>query len=291
MSEIRLVFGKKTSAVINTMGAETKSLIIGKRELMWQAGEEWSKTAPWLFPMVGALKNGKTLIDGKEYAVPRHGFARENEFASTQITENTAVFTLKQNEKTLSVYPFQFTLTIKYQLFGDRLRATCTVANNSTKTMLYCIGGHPAFNVPFEQGEKFSDYGIFFENPETAASPSFNKDGLFENNNRVPRLDNSNEFRLTHETFDGDCVYLDKITSKSVLLSKDGEKGIKAEWSGFSTLGIWSPPGKNAPFVCIEPWCGSADFSDGDGIFANKPGIQTLAPDETKSYTLQIKAV
>ena len=27
-------------------------------------------------------------------------------------------------------------------------------------------------------------------------------------------------------------------------------------------FGIWSPVGKNAPFVCIEPWYGRADRDD-----------------------------
>jgi galactose mutarotase-like enzyme len=290
MSEIKLEFTNKTAAKIDSFGAELKSLVLNGQEIMWQAGEAWAKTAPWLFPMVGALKDGVTLINGEKYAVPRHGFARDNEFSSSKMAENCVTFTLKQNEKTLQVYPFKFTLQIKYKLLADRLRMTAAVTNNDEKAMPYCIGGHPAFNVPFDadEGGKFSDYSVFFENAETIASPVFGEDGLFIGNKRIPRLDNSNDFKLTHETFDGDCVYFDTITSKQVLLSKDGKTGVKIEWKGYKGVGIWSPPQKKAPFVCIEPWCGSADFSDSNGVFADKKGIEILEPSETRKYVIQI---
>jgi galactose mutarotase-like enzyme len=43
-------------------------------------------------------------------------------------------------------------------------------------------------------------------------------------------------------------------------------------------LGIWAKP--NAPFVCIEPWCGIADFETSNGAIEDKEGIQILRAGE-----------
>lgn len=62
------------SAKVISKGAELKSLIVGRRELMWCADPAfWGKTSPLLFPMIGTLKDGKTLINGTEYKITKHG--------------------------------------------------------------------------------------------------------------------------------------------------------------------------------------------------------------------------
>jgi galactose mutarotase-like enzyme len=43
----------------------------------------------------------------------------------------------------------------------------------------------------------------------------------------------------------------------------------------FPYLGIWAKP--NAPFVCIEPWVGMADFTDANGEILQKRGMVILA--------------
>ena len=45
-------------------------------------------------------------------------------------------------------------------------------------------------------------------------------------------------------------------------------------------VGIWSPTPKEAPFVCIEPWCGIADAVDATGQLAEKFGINKLPANE-----------
>ena len=46
-------------------------------------------------------------------------------------------------------------------------------------------------------------------------------------------------------------------------------------------MGLWSPPGKNAPFVCIEPWYGRCDRVNYTGNYEEKDWIQTLGPLKT----------
>ena len=46
-------------------------------------------------------------------------------------------------------------------------------------------------------------------------------------------------------------------------------------------FGIWSPAGKNAPFVCIEPWYGRADKTDFSGTIADRDYDNVLAAGES----------
>ncbi len=41
------------------------------------------------------------------------------------------------------------------------------------------------------------------------------------------------------------------------LFSHKNEHGLLFEFNSFSYFGIWAS--KDAPFVCLEPWCGIAD--------------------------------
>ena len=72
---------KDCKAVINYHGAELKSLIKGDREYMWCADPKyWARTAPVLFPFVGAVNNGEYIYNGEKYPMGQHGFARDMDF-------------------------------------------------------------------------------------------------------------------------------------------------------------------------------------------------------------------
>ena len=58
------------SAVVKAEGAELVSLKdAGGDELLWQAGPEWPRHAPVLFPVVGRLSGDTLRHDGQSYAM------------------------------------------------------------------------------------------------------------------------------------------------------------------------------------------------------------------------------
>jgi galactose mutarotase-like enzyme len=62
-------------ASVLAQGAELCSLKNdGGEELIWQAGPEWPRHAPLLFPIVGRLKNDELRHRGKSYGMTQHGF-------------------------------------------------------------------------------------------------------------------------------------------------------------------------------------------------------------------------
>ncbi len=55
-------------------------------------------------------------------------------------------------------------------------------------------------------------------------------------------------------------------------------------------MGLWTKI-TGAPFVCIEPWCGHADFEDFTGELKDKAGIESLEEGKefNVSYTVTVK--
>ena len=119
------------------------------REFIWQADPAfWKRHAPVLFPIVGSLLDKKYRVDGKEYSLEQHGFARDMDFHLVSSDENTLWYELKSDAETLAKYPYAFTLKIGYKLTGNKIQVMWEVSNNDGKTMYFQIGAHPAFYYP-----------------------------------------------------------------------------------------------------------------------------------------------
>lgn len=283
-------------ADVDTRGAELKSLTLRSgHELMWEADPAfWGKTSPVLFPIVGTLKDNKTIIDGEAYELNRHGFARDKEFSYTKPASNSAIFTLKSDADTKKLYPFDFALQVKYSLLGGRMKINYSVENTDTRDMPFCLGAHPAIKLPLDKdvGGSFSDYKIYFDENESARPPRLTADGLFDGDVRTVLADGEyKELPLNYDLFKDDVVYLDEIKSHGLLISRDGQTGVRFDWTGFDTLGLWSPPGKQAPFLCVEPWKGSSDWLGDGNEFVKKRAVTILKPGETARFSITITEV
>lgn len=286
---------KNTSAiaVIDSFGAELKSFKDGfGTEYMWQANPEyWGKTSPVLFPSVGNVRDNKCLIGGKEFNMPKHGFARDMEFKVCYSSDEKVIFSLMSNEDTKKYYPFDFNFQISYELDGCTLHIRYDVFNMSDdEKMVYCIGGHPAFNIPVAEDDKFENYNICFEQDETINSPVFDMEKMcWDNDNRIQLLNNSNKIKLRYDLFDNDAILFENTKSKKVsICSMLTGRGIRVNYEGFNMIAFWTPLGKQAPFICVEPWCGSAVFSDEDDNFENKRGVQMLQPNEKNTHKISL---
>ena len=98
------------------MGAELQSIVDSDgREYLWQADPKyWPRRSPILFPIVCSVENDTYTVDGQEYHLPRHGFARDTEFTLVAESANKVVFALHESEETLKVYPFPFLTSSLY---------------------------------------------------------------------------------------------------------------------------------------------------------------------------------
>ena len=278
-------------AVIETVGAELKSFQDGfGTEYMWQGDPAyWNRTAPVLFPVVGRLRDGKTIIDGREYQIPKHGFLRDREFRLAFYNDGKAILSYLSNDRDYELFPFRFNFQITYTLEGCQLKVQYDVFNMEDCPMPFCVGAHPAFRVPVFGDEPFENYYVELDQPMTVSVPRFNGQE-WEPDQRTELFQNQKRLFLTHELFDNDAIHLDEVKPvKVTLASVLSGRGVQLDISGFETLALWTPAGKQAPFVCVEPWAGSDSYTDEDGEFIHKRNVQTVEPDEKKTYSYVIE--
>lgn len=277
---------------VDTLGAELKSFQNpAKKEFIWNSDPKfWMRSSPLLFPTIGNLRDNKTIFDGEEYTLQKHGFCKESEFTVTEKSEDSVTFTLEASAQTLRSYPFVFLLQLTYKLKGSRLFMTYQVSNNDTRDMPYHIGAHPGFMCPFEEGESLADYQLFFEKEENLTADMYDLENLcFSATKKQHFADKSNTLPLTPSMFDNDAVYFPHTNSHKVqLVHKETGKGIEVAYPGFSSVAFWTPIGGNAPFLCIEPWNGAAIYEDEDNVFCHKRDIETLSANCGKTYELEI---
>lgn len=275
---------------IQKFGAELHAIQKDGIEYLWQGNPDfWARQAPILFPIVGKLKNGTYTFENETFKLGGHGFARDQAFELIEKDADKVVFELRANRETLAVYPFEFRLRVTYVLKGHDLTVKWEVKNLDEKDLYFGIGAHPAFNVPLENGS-FEDYQLSISpaksrqfiplNPETGVLDLTQKAVL-----------NQSQFNLRRDLFKQDALIFETPEATEVLLSntKD-DRSVKIAWDNMPFVGLWSPYPADAPFVCIEPWCGIADDANTDGDLTTKYGINTLAHGKKfkASYTITI---
>ena len=256
-------------------GAELTSIKYHGEEFLHQ-GEKvldsngkvyWKRRAPILFPIVGSLKNNTTIINGEKFEMLQHGFARDMKFDILKISEREHIYVLKYNQETLKMYPFKFELYVSYLIDNNKLIVKYKVKNLDDKTMFFGIGGHPAFAINLKENK----YRLEFDEKEENAKFYQLDNGLISyKNNYINKSIMSNDkfISIGKETFTHDAILMGNLKSKKIRLIENNNTRLVLDFTGFKYLGIWSK--KNAPFICIEPWYTTADYTDSNSIFEEK---------------------
>ena len=273
-------------------GAELTSIQYNGKEILFQGAQVldnngniyWKRQAPILFPIVGQLKNSQTQIEDKTYEMSQHGFARDMDFEEISKTENKHHYMLKYNEGTLKKYPYKFELHVIYEIIGDTLTVTYKVKNIDDKIIYFGLGGHPAFNCDYSNGE----YEIVFSENEDKIVFLKLKNGLIDTE-KAQNILQDNKIYLKEDTFDNDAVIMKNLKSNKVILQnhETNQKILEFDFTGFPYLALWSK--KGAPFVCIEPWQNTADKIDSVQIYKDKENIIELPKDKKFECKYSIK--
>lgn len=267
---------------IKSFGAELTSITdtTGK-EFLWQGNPEvWEGQAPILFPMVSRLREGKYKLNGKEYSMGLHGFAKQMEFEVENVCDTSAVFLLKSNDETRVQYPFDFEFRVIYTLDGRKLRVDFRTDNKTEVDMYYSTGAHEAYACP----GGVDNYTIIFDENETLSRYEILPEGGV-GETPIPILSNEREIKLDYSYFAVDALIFLDAKSRGIALRDDrtGEK-IHVDFSGFDTLLIWTRPG--GEYVCIEPWSGSPElpWKKYDDL-SEKYRIRTLGAGKSETLT------
>ncbi|EBH4176447.1 aldose 1-epimerase family protein [Listeria monocytogenes] len=248
-------------------------------EYLWNADSKfWGRHSPVLFPTVGRLVDDTYLVDGKQYHLGQHGFARDRAFQVIEQTENTVRFELDADEDSLAIYPYKFKLSIIYTIEKNTVAVSYEVENTDNKRIYFSIGAHPAFHLPLTDGTTFEDYYLDFgteENLETLCL-----EGPYRSGDIKKIVDEPARYLpLSYDLFKNDALIFEALKQKEMTIKSDKTPHfVKVSFPEFPFVGVWTAkPG--TPFLCIEPWYGIADGAGESVELRDKAGIEHLEPE------------
>ena len=271
---------KRFSATISQRGAELRSFKdkVHGREIMWSGDPSvWDGCAPILFPFVGTLPNGRTVINGEVYEMPMHGLVKARTAEVVEQDTDRVVFAFCSDDETLLQYPFSFVLQVEFKLEADGLVVRYRVCNPDSVEMLFSIGSHPALALDLDHAA-LEDYFIEFEKPETLDLYGMSNKQFVRK--QVRYLEEESRIPLSETLFDDGFMLFTNIRSSMLRLkAKDTSHFLKVDWGGAPHLALWAKPG--AAYICVEPWYSYDDLPGGDGTFEKRPGMMRLSGGDT----------
>ena len=291
INDMKTISNKQLTIQVSPHGAELCSIVANGKEYLWQADPAfWKRHSPVLFPIVGSVWENEYRNEGIPYTLTQHGFARDMEFTLISEKEDEVRYRLVSNEETLHKYPFSFCLEIGYRIQGKKIEVMWEVKNTGDKEMYFQIGAHPAFYWP-EFDASNSERGFFgFDKENGLKYILISEKGCADPSTEYSLELTDGLLPLDTHTFDKDALILENEQVRKVTLYNKEKLAYLSLHFNAPVVGLWSPPAKNAPFVCIEPWYGRCDRAHYTGEYKDKDWMQHLQPEEIfqGGYTIEI---
>ena len=291
INDMKTISNKQLTIQVSPHGAELCSIVANGKEYLWQADPAfWKRHSPVLFPIVGSVWENEYRNEGIPYTLTQHGFARDMEFTLISEKEDEVRYRLVSNEETLHKYPFPFCLEIGYRIQGKKIEVMWEVKNTGDKEMYFQIGAHPAFYWP-EFDASNSERGFFrFDKENGLKYILISEKGCADPSTEYSLELTDGLLPLDTHTFDKDALILENEQVRKVTLYNKEKLAYLSLHFNAPVVGLWSPPAKNAPFVCIEPWYGRCDCAHYTGEYKDKDWMQHLQPEEIfqGGYTIEI---
>jgi len=274
------------SATINPLGAELTHLRDAQGNELMSDGDPafWTGRAPLLFPVVGALVGDSYRLDGHDYPLPSHGFARRKAFTLVDHAADRAWFRLSDDDETRAAYPFAFALDAEFVITGATLTMAITLVNRGDRAMPASFGFHPAFAWPLPYGGARKDHRIVFEHeePQPLARLQGKLIGPIDRETPVE----GDTLWLRDDLFEQDALVWTAPESRALRYGTPDGRQLEIGFPDMPTLAVWTKPG--ARFICIEPWQGHADPAGFNGEIWDKPGMLRLEPGERRAFAMTV---
>lgn len=288
MGALYAIENEDLRVTVSDMGAELQE-IVWKRsgeQVLWHGDPAvWKGRAPWLFPIIGRLKDDYYTFRGRRCDMAMHGFARKAVFDAERTGDDALRFTLRESPETLAVYPWRFELSISYRLNGLRLGIDCAVRNRDEKDMFFSLGAHPGFLCQAGDRLRFGDLDELICRRLTA-------DGHLLRLAGEPVALESHMLTLQAALFEDDAMIFEKPAATDITLVRAQGASVRFSFDAVPWLGVWSKPvGGGLRYICLEPWLGVDDRVDTDHDIEHKEAIQSLAPGGEASFSLAIEPV
>lgn len=270
---------------VSSLGAEMQAIATRDgSDWLWNGDAAfWTGRAPVLFPIVGKAPDDTLLIDGKPYAMAQHGFARRREFSLDTAAAARCRHTLEASDDTRAIYPFDFRLSVEHSLDGPTLTVAAEVENRGLEPMPFGFGFHPAFLWPLPGAEGRPHTVTLANGSEPKRQPLVK--GLLSRD-RQPSPFEKGRLLLAPGLFENDALVFPEGTGNRLAYGAEGGPTLEFRFENLPNLALWSKPG--APFLCIEPWHGTAAEHGGGRELKDRPFANMLAAGERKRFAFTV---
>jgi galactose mutarotase-like enzyme len=289
-SQITRIANDQLTVEISVLGAEMQTLTTADgRSWLWNGDPAfWAGRAPVLFPMVGKAPDNRIRIGGASYEMAQHGFARRSEFTLAETTPTACRYELAASEATRAVYPFEFLLSVRYELEGGRLTASAEVENRDQRDMPFGFGFHPAFLWPLP-GAEGQAHTVTLDNRGEPALARLDE-GLV-GQERLASPFTAGKLTLDHSMFAADAMIFSEGAGNGLTYAAEGGPALKFSFENLPNLALWTKPGTvpDAPFLCVEPWHGTADAVGNSGELSERPYSIVLAPANKARFAFSVE--
>ena len=270
---------------LSEMGAELKSINFSGVEYLWEGRREvWGSSAPIMFPICGGLRDDKFTYQGKEYTLPKHGYAKTTLFEVEKLSDDSVTLLHKSSPETLKNYPFEYEFRVKYTLEDKTVKVSYDVKNLTNGDMYFSVGAHEGYYTP----EGIEDYDVIFPEEETLFA--YVLYGNLLSNQLLPIIKESRVLPLYDKYFTIDALVFKDLKSRSATLrNRKTGRALRVDFPDADYFLLWHKP--SSPYICLEPWAGVQQPVCSSYDITEKEGIIKLSEKEEYSFVHHITVV
>lgn len=266
MEELRLTAGDTSAVILPAKGGTVKQLCRAGTDFLYVDAENLASDErprcgiPFLFPICGRLQDRAYQWEGRTYPLDIHGFGHTSRWEVAAQSASAATLRLEDSAATRVAYPFRFRVELSYTLTPGRLCIRQSFANTGEGPMPFAYGFHPYFAVADVEGARVTAQAEtqldFARGPVPFGAGSV-------------ALSFPPGAPETGAAFAG-------AAAPAVLEDAAGGRRVTVDFDGsFSQLVLWAVRGK--PFLCVEPWNGTANGFNTGAYETLAPGAQRTA--------------
>ena len=288
MPDLVRIESDKLAVEVSSLGAEMQSLRTKDgRSWGWHGDPAyWGGRSPILFPIVGKAPDNKLVVDGQAYDMQQHGIARRMEFSLVESDASSCLHELASSEASKATYPFDFRLTLRHAAEGSRLTLTAEVTNTDTRPLPFGLGFHPAFAWPLP-GAEGREHFVQLDN---GGEPGLSRlEGGLRLPGLLPSPFSKGRLVLEHGHFEADAMIFPEGAGTGLTYAAEGGPSLHFAFDNLPNLALWQKPG--APFLCIEPWHGTAAEIGASAEISKRPYTVTLAPDASAKFGFSVEII
>lgn len=278
------------SAEVSLVGAEMLRLHHTTHgDLLWSRDTSvWAGVSPILFPIVGKAADDRIRIGSRAYRMPQHGFAATRRFDVVDHSSALLTCSLGSDVQTLSMYPFEFELSVSYRLSDSALIMEAEVRNPGPVSMPASFGFHPAFRWPLHAGRPKTDYTLTFPKDQNLEIRRLLERRLSATTQSL--LLDKGRLHLQESLFEnGAAIMLERQSNSLTYGAPRAPFALQLEMENLPHLGLWMKPGHD--YLCVEPWQGFSDPEGFEGVLFDKPGVFLLSPGARRQFRLAVNIV